>query len=171
MTAASSEDTLPSYEAVSSVLTYSPDTGYFHWCAPRKGRSIGSRAGCSTTNGRRVLKVFDRQVQEHRLAWLLHTGSWPPAHLEIDHINGDQSDNRIANLRLATGAQNARNSRMKGNLSGLKGINERRPGKWIARIKVNYKEKHLGTFATKEMAYAAYCEAARHYHGEFAKVI
>jgi hypothetical protein len=41
-------------------------------------------------------------------------------------------------------------------------------GKWRACIYINGKRKHLGCFNNKDDAFAAYCEAAKELHGEFA---
>jgi hypothetical protein len=84
---------------------------------------------------------------------------------EIDHINGDPGDNRIANLRLATRRENMANARRhKNNRSGLKGAyyNIHR-GKWYSSIRGQF----LGYVATKQEAHAAYCDAARERFGEF----
>jgi len=43
-------------------------------------------------------------------------------------------------------------------------------GKWRSQIRVYGKRYHLGVFSTKEEAYAAYCDAARYYFGDFARV-
>jgi hypothetical protein len=87
-----------------------------------------------------------------------------------DHINGNPLDNRRANLRLATNTENMRNrGKYRTNTSGYKGVDWRRgAGKWRAVIKVNGKQIYLGLFTTPELAHAAYCEAAKKYHGEFA---
>jgi hypothetical protein len=87
-----------------------------------------------------------------------------------DHINGDTLDNRRANLRLANRFENSRNKpKRKHNKSGYKGVTLQR-GLWFATIRVNGKNKVLGKFNTPEEAYAAYCEGAKKYHGEFANV-
>ncbi len=100
-----------------------------------------------------------------------------PSGVCVDHINGDPLDNRRANLRFADKSENARNRGPDAdNRSGYKGVylhqGKRQPvGRpWVASIQVRRKRKHLGCFETAEAAYAAYCEAARELHGEFAKV-
>src|SRR5205085_9700584 len=86
---------------------------------------------------------------------------------EIDHKDGNRADNRIANLREGSHAEQMRN-RVSRNSSGFKGI-ERTGRKWRARIQVNGTSIHIGVYNTPEDAAAAYDEAARRYHGEFAK--
>lgn len=92
--------------------------------------------------------------------------------LRVDHINGDTLDNRRSNLRLATAMQNSRNRKINSNnSSGLKGVHwHKGHRKWGAKIGVNWKQIGLGYFDTKEAAYAAYCEAALRYYGQFARL-
>lgn len=89
----------------------------------------------------------------------------------VDHIAGGSTlDNRRSNLRIADASQNQFNSRMrKDNSSGYKGV-ARYGSLWRAQIRHAGKNRYLGTFATPEAAYAAYCEEARKYRGEFARV-
>lgn len=90
----------------------------------------------------------------------------------VDHIDGNGLNNRRENLRLVTHSQNMQNQRMQvNNTSGYKGVSWHKVrGMWRATIRVNNKNKHLGYFKTRELAYAAYCEAAIKYHGEFANL-
>jgi hypothetical protein len=94
----------------------------------------------------------------------------PYPHEMVDHINGNGLDNRRENLRVATNAENLRNTRKtKRNVSGYKGVAwNKRAKKWTAQIKRGSQSPHLGYFNTAEEAHAAYCEAARLYHGKFA---
>ena len=86
-----------------------------------------------------------------------------------DHINGDRLDNRRRNLRLATNQQNLCNrGKQRNNTSGFKGVYWHKScQKWGASIKLNGTKIHLGLFDGKEIAHAAYCGAAKMYHGEF----
>jgi len=101
------------------------------------------------------------------LAWFYHFRVWPSE--QIDHISLDESDNSIANLREANGSQNQSNrSIAKNNTSGFKGVGVV-DGRYIARIKVNRKNRHLGVFSTAEEAHAAYVKAANDNFKEFAR--
>ena len=90
----------------------------------------------------------------------------------IDHRNRDGLDNQLHNLRPATRSQNQFNAgRRRDNTSGFKGVHRTsqstcRP--WVARIRVNGREIHIGYFPTPQEAADAYDEAALKYHGEFA---
>ena len=94
-----------------------------------------------------------------------------PAGSHTDHINGNGLDNRKSNLRICTHHENMRNrSKQKGS-SKYKGVYwERKREKWIAQIKINNKNIHLGSFKKEYDASVAYDLAAIKYHGIFAKV-
>ena len=90
--------------------------------------------------------------------------------LVIDHINGSGLDNRRANLRLATVAQNAWNSKKRNSRSGYKGVwFAADKGMWRAAIVYHGRRIHLGYFKDKIAAAKAYDVAAKKYYGEFAK--
>jgi len=89
----------------------------------------------------------------------------------IDHMNGCGLDNRRANLRLATAAQNAWNSNKRNPRSGYKGVwfaKDKRM--WRASIVCKGRRKHLGYFRDKIDAAKAYDDAAKTYHKEFARL-
>ncbi len=98
----------------------------------------------------------------------------PPDGYFVDHINMDRLDNRRCNLRVATKAQNSYNRPARtDNTSGYKGVWLRCDAKtkaWIAEIRVNGKKVHIGTYSTKEAAALAYNDAAKKYHGVFARL-
>jgi hypothetical protein len=156
-------------EYIKEILSYNPETGVF----TRKVRTsssvkIGDVAGCLSYDGI-YISVCNKLHKAHRLVWLYVYGDWPP--LGIDHINGNPSDNRICNLRLATDEQNGRNrGKNKNNITGFKGVSwHKQVGKFAAQIHHKRRKIHLGLFTTAEAAHAAYCEAAAKYHGEFSR--
>jgi hypothetical protein len=155
-------------ERLREVLTYDPDTGLFSWRDRQRSdfktaqgygawrsKCLGMEAGGSSGHGYRRISIDCEEYFSHRLAWLYVHGAWPSKH--IDHINGDGSDNRIANLRDVTNTDNRRNcKRSKNNTSGICGIYFRpKYGTWTAKIWERAKGIHLGSFATEEAAIAA----------------
>lgn len=153
------------------LLSYDPETGVFVWrVARRNGRKPGDVAGTHDYEGYRIISVNGRRYKAHRAAWLYVHGEWPIG--AIDHIDCDKTNNAIANLRQVTPSQNQHNQgKRRTNTSGYKGVHRPRFGtKWMAQIWVNGRGRVLGHFDTAEEAAAAYAEAARRLHGDFAKM-
>lgn len=161
-------------EQLKQFLRYNPKTGEFTRIAAYNNVGVGKKVGWTVTYGagkkfRVKVGVNGDDYMAHRLAWLYMTGEWPKQ--EIDHINEDGADNRWDNLREASPTENLRNrGPQSNNTTGYKGTCfVKSKGFYIAGIKVHGKRTHLGCFKTAEEAHQAYCEAAKKYHGEFAK--
>lgn len=108
--------------------------------------------------------VSARAKLMHRLIMDPKVGSF------VDHINGDGLDNRRANLRVCTHAQNMANQRKReGTMSRFKGVYITGSGKYGASIESAGKTVHLGTFAEEERAARQYDRAARVFFGNFAR--
>ena len=105
----------------------------------------------------------------HRLIFLRMFGQFPEKGKVVDHRNGDKYDNTRDNVRPATYKQNSTNRRRGcNNKSGYKGVSfSKEKQRWVARINTGTSYKSLGYFPTKELAHAAYLDAAAKYHGEF----
>lgn len=117
-------------------------------------------------HGYAVRTASPKEIRMHRVVINAPEGK------EVDHINRNRLDNRKTNLRLATRSQNQANrALLRNNTSGYKGVNYiRATGKWAARIKVNGRVTHLGTFINKEDAYEAFKKKALAIHKEYACV-
>ncbi len=97
----------------------------------------------------------------------------PPPGRFVDHENHEGLDNRKANLRIATPAENSRNRKKQSSKSSsrYKGVYlAKETKKWRAAIYHNNECIHLGYFENEEDAAKAYDQAARLYHGEFASL-
>lgn len=87
------------------ALAYDPETGIFTWLVrPSQRARAGSPAGYPTGHGYRAIRYRGEVYLAHRLAWAFVHGAFPPE--VMDHINGDRADNRIANLRAVSQAEN-----------------------------------------------------------------
>jgi len=162
-----------------SLLDYHPKLGLFFWRRRPEvtqydrswnTRYAGSVAGTPTVpRGYVQILLNGKLYLGHRLAFLWMTGKWPE--FEGDHIDGNPSNNRWSNLRDATRGQGMMNTGPRSdNGSGYRGVywstTKRR---WVANIYANKKRHYIGYFDTAEAAHAAYAEAAKRLHGEFAR--
>lgn len=92
----------------------------------------------------------------------------PEKGMVIDHINGDPWDNRRANLRLCTHAQNLKNQHRKRKSNGAgKGVHWI-GGAWVVLICNEGERYRIGTFKDRHAAELAYDAAALYLHGEYA---
>lgn len=146
-------------------LQYNPDTGVF---IRKKYRShlakVGDVAGWKDSKGYIRIEINHKPYAAHRLAWLYVHGVFPDK--QIDHINGNQSDNRISNLRLATNSENQQNVKAKSNnKSGVVGVHWHSPSqRWRAAIKVNGKNMVIGKFTSLQEAAKARKKAEKELH-------
>lgn len=151
------------YEKLRGLLSYDPETGEFRWLASRRNGK-GLIPGSINGDGYLQIQTGDETYKAHRLAWLYVHGVWPAK--QLDHINGIRTDNRIANLREATNAENGQNRAIaRNNRSGHKGVTaDKRSGKWKAYIKINKRMKHIGYFHNLDDAVAARVKAKAELH-------
>jgi hypothetical protein len=160
---------------IRAALSYDKRSGVLRWKVRSDARRCwnvrhaGNVAGCIDDKGYRKISVNGCLVSAHLLIWFYITGEWPEH--EIDHANGNRSDNRWSNIRLATPSQNRWNSRKSTrNTSGFKGVYWCEVmNAWSAQICAGGKRTYLGCFKTARMAHAAYCDAANRLHGKFAR--
>lgn len=166
---------LPTQAVLREWFSYNESTGEFHWAKePRTiGSCIGKIAGTVRKTGYRFISVPGfGQLAAHRLAWIYVNGLMIGGG-EIDHIDGNTSNNATSNLRLATSQQQKWNKGVQSNnRSRLKGAYYHachKGKKWRTQIKVGDRLIFLGYFHTAEEAHAAYGEAAKLHFGEFAR--
>lgn len=142
------------------MVDYNAESGSMRWRPKGDDQKDAARwnaryAGkeCGTVDDKGYRRIFLRffvgkifKIRAHRLAWLIVHGKLPDG--EIDHINQDKLDNRIANLRDVTKGINQRNRTRNGsNTSGIAGVTwHKQRGKWCAQASVSGKHHHIGLF-------------------------
>ena len=148
------------------ILDYNPETGQFTWVGlgPAGRVKNGSVAGNINNKNYVVIEIKSKAYIAHRLAWFYVYGEWPKD--QIDHINGIRTDNRIKNLREATGFENQQNTKTKkSNTSGFTGVNwSSKKNCYISRIMTRRVRIFLGYFDTAEEAHNAYLKSKKELH-------
>lgn len=139
----------PTQSRVRELFDYNPETGVFI------KRDTGKEFGRFVSRGYRAMYFDGASHRSGRVAWIYMNGPIGNAH--IDHVNGNRSDDRIANLRAVPQAENNRNlSIPKNNKSGVMGVYwHNQSCRWRAQIRVDYKAQSLGSFTSKDEAIAA----------------
>lgn len=87
----------------------------------------------------------------------------------VDHIDNNNLNNNVSNLRRCTHQENNRNQSIrKNNTSGIKGVYRvQDSNKLKAQITINGNNKHLGYYTSSEEAKEARQKASKLYFGEF----
>ena len=133
------------------------DRGELYWKEnPTVWQTLTNKKVGSVGSKGYINVCFNGQTKKaHRIIWIMHYGEIPKG-LTIDHINRNNQDNRIENLRLATADMQSHNTKAKG-YSFLR-------GKYRAYIRINKVLKSLGTYGTECGARMRYLFAKRaHY--------
>ena len=147
------------------MFDYDPDTGVFVRrisVARRKKALAGQIAGSLSANGYLRVMIDGKSILLHRLAFI-YMGCQPPKC--VDHINGDRTDNRWANLRAADHVINGRNTKRPiTNTSGFIGVSwDRFTGKWVSQMRIGDERLFFGRFEHIEDAIAARKQAEKKY--------
>lgn len=150
-----------------ALVCYDESSGVFTRNAPTRRTRVGAVAGnLNQYTGYMSFVVRGRRYLSHRLAWLYMTGEYPYG-FDIDHIDGNKSNNAFSNLRKLTRGENLQNRKgaTSHNQTGVLGVGKAtKVGNFRARVTVNGKEHHLGTFASQTDAHEAYLSAKRRLH-------
>lgn len=170
-------------EFLRQLLRYEPKTGKLFWRERtpdmfEKEGNAGAAGVCKCWNVRFAHKeafttkdnrgylngvIFNRRLKAHRVAYAMHHGKWPKN--QVDHMDGDRTNNKILNLRDATNQENARNmTKSSRNTSGTIGVTWHKHSRlWHAKIRANGKNVSLGYFRNLSDAAAARKVAERKY--------
>jgi HNH endonuclease len=151
-------------DRMKELLNYDSESGIFTWKVNRRSVKAGDVAGHKDGRGYIIIGIDGEYYLAHRLAWLYVYGEWPEP--QTDHKNLDKSDNRIANLRVATAVQNGQNKPIfKNNKSGVAGVSwNSRDNVWQTHIRKDGRLTHVGYFDNLfEAAAARFSAENKHY--------
>lgn len=147
---------------IENYVSYNEDTGKLY----KKESFPKSKKSCKeivskSPKGYVKFQLFGKCYLAHRVIWYLLYNVWPTD--QLDHIDGNKSNNRKDNLREASQSQNNQNRKKYLSSSIYKGVSKSKSkiAPWKATITLNKKQMHLGYFETEQAAHEAYCDAAK----------
>lgn len=170
----------PRISLIKARLEYDPDRGILRYkarpladfikgkrpeamCKMWNTRFAGKEWGSLAKSGHRKGNFDGVEIYTHHVIWALEKGRWPK--FNINHIDGDPSNNQIANLREVAQSVVAKNQSLhRDNKSGASGVHRRKDnGKWQASIATPKGTKYLGCFTSFDDAAAARRESESQY--------
>jgi hypothetical protein len=153
-------------EYLKSILSYDPETGIFIWKEVNSHRiRVGDVAGSRHLAGYLTIRINSKSYLCHRLAWLYMNGVFPEK--QIDHINGNRTDNIFCNLREANNSENSQNKKKHQSNNNQKLLGccyHKAMGKYHCQLNLNGKKVVSSFHDTASDAHQAYIEAKRKYH-------
>lgn len=161
---------LPPAHRLHDLFEYNPSTGVLTWRVSTNNRvKVGDPIKTKYAAGHLAVSIDGVRYLAHRIIWKMMTGEDPVD--QIDHIDGNASNNAFANLRESDQAQNLANTRKRrDNTSGAKGVSYHKvTGKWRVTIGKGYKSKQIGIFDDFQSAVDVANRARIELHGEFAR--
>jgi len=133
-------------------IHFNTEHGWKSSNARHAGCVTGYRHVCTVGKAYLQVRIAGKCYYAHRIIWTMVHGVIPEG-MQIDHIDGDGTNNRMSNLRLVTDTANKRNQRkIKSNTSGYTGVYADK-NRWEAATWQNGKKVSLGRYKTKEEAY------------------
>jgi hypothetical protein len=158
----------PTQSRLRELFNYDAQTGILTRRKRAAMMPAGSVVGTINHNGYRNVRADGRMYSAHRLIWVYQYGELPR---EIDHINGDGSDNCLANLRECTRSENNMNrDANRTNTSGIRCVTWRATRQtWVAIVRLNGKTAYESEFKNIEDARTAVTSARRTLHGKFCR--
>lgn len=152
-------------EYVAQILYVDPEDPQelLRWRAPhpKSNARVGDVAGGLAAGGYLRVRIGGVLYFAHRLRWALAYGAWPVG--QLDHIDGDPSNNRLGNLREVSNKENSRNRRrLAWTTAPIPGVFwARLTSRWRVRIYGDTGPRHLGYFDNLLDAVAARYRAER----------
>ena len=172
----------PSIEFLRECFDYDENTGQLRWkhrprhhfhsaqsWATTNKKMAGTHAGTYDASGYMYVHLAGRRLAVHRIVWLIAKGDFDTDML-IDHKNGNKSDNRLENLRIASVSENGMNRTTlpTTNTSGVLGVTwNKKLEKWQAHVRVNGRKIHLGLYLSLNAAKEAAINGREMHHKEF----
>lgn len=146
----------PTYEELNEAFRYDPETGVIHWRNPAPRHKDGTEAGFSA-HGYKVIHFKGKTYSYNQIVWVLNCEEWPDK--VIGFKDGNPQNTRFENLAYgerpsARGERGPHPKLSKGSSTGHKGVCYY-GGRWKVTIRINGKQKSVGTYKTKEEAIEA----------------
>jgi hypothetical protein len=120
-------------------------------CKNWNSRYAGKEAFTANNGGYKTGRLKKRNYLAHVIIWAIVNCKWPDG--DIDHIDGDKSNNKIENLRDVPRSLNARNAPLrKDNTSGRVGVYKHsKNNSWVVMAHNTY----IGSYTSFEEAVEA----------------